>query len=134
MGSEQFFQLGVLGCEAGVRASEQDIHKWKCLIACSHLERGVRELGILHCVQYLLRFFESVCRDRKCSGDFGEGMDTEDGASDDAERAKSARRKFLQIVAGDVFHYFAAAGSEGAVGKRQRHADDQFTQGPETKT
>ena len=61
-------------------------------------------------------------------------MQAENGAGDDAERAKSAGDEFRQVVAGDIFHDFAAAAGQGAVGKCDGDADDQVAEGAEAQT
>src|SRR5208282_3370667 len=57
----------------------------------------------------------------------------EDGASDDRESSESASDQFGEIIARDIFDDFAATGSESAIGKRQRHANDQVAQSAESK-
>lgn len=61
-------------------------------------------------------------------------MDTENGASDDAERAQSASDELGQIVAGDIFDDFAAAGGESAIGKSDSNADDEIAEWAEAET
>src|SRR5712692_10452287 len=60
-------------------------------------------------------------------------MKAEDGASDDAERAESAGDEFREVVTGDVFDDFAAAGGERAIGKSDGHADDEVAERAETE-
>jgi hypothetical protein len=53
---------------------------------------------------------------------------------DNGESAEGAGDEFREIVACDIFYDFAAAGSESAVGKRERDANDQVAKRAEAQT
>src|SRR5258708_28262341 len=61
-------------------------------------------------------------------------MKAEDGAGEEAERAKGASDEFGEVVASNVLDDFAAAGGERAVGKSDRDADDEVAERAETET
>ncbi len=61
-------------------------------------------------------------------------MKSKDGARDYRERPESAGDELGKIVARDIFYDFAAAGSERAIGKCERDADDQVAKRAEAKT
>src|SRR6266478_364431 len=61
-------------------------------------------------------------------------MQPKNCASDHAESAKSPRGELGQIVARDVFDDLAPAAGQRAIGKRERNANNQIAQRPETQT
>src|SRR5580704_4671842 len=91
------------------------------------------QFGILHGKDDALHFFKSASGDRKRLRVSREGMQAEKGPRNDGERAVRASDKFRQVVPRHIFYDFAAAGSERAVGKRERDADDQVAQRAEAK-
>src|SRR5208282_4326490 len=81
----------------------------------------------------VLHVLQSAAGDGECLRVSRERMKAEDGASDDRESSESASDQFGEIIARDIFDDFAATGSESAIGKRQRHANDQVAQSAESK-
>src|SRR6266487_4439008 len=61
-------------------------------------------------------------------------VETEDGTSDDAERAKSSCNELLEVVTGDVLHDFTAAAGERAVGESNGDPDDEVAQRAEAQS
>ena len=81
-----------------------------------------------------MHLFEIAAGDGKRLRVSRERMETEHGARDDRERAESTSDEFGEIVAGDIFYDFAAAGGECAIGKCEGDADDQVSERAEAKT
>ena len=64
----------------------------------------------------------------------GTGVELERRADDRSEAAKRAGHQLRQVVAGDVLHDLAAGAGEGAVGRRDLHADDEVARRAVTMT
>ena len=60
-------------------------------------------------------------------------MQAEDGAGNHAQRADGAGDEFGEIVARNIFDYFAATPGECAIGKSDGDADDEVAQRAEAK-
>ena len=61
-------------------------------------------------------------------------MQAEGDFGDDAESAEGADHQLVQVVAGDVLHYFAARFGDGAVREHDGHADDEVAQAAVAQT
>src|ERR1700719_2691053 len=92
------------------------------------------QFGILDGKDDALHFFESAAGDGKRLRVSREGMQAKKSARNDGERAIRPGDEFRQIVPRHIFYNFAAAGSERAIGKRKRDADDQVAQRSEAQT
>ena len=62
-----------------------------------------------------------------------ERVQAKNRARDDAESAESSSGELRKIVAGDVFYDFAAAAGERAIGKRERHANNEVAERTEAQ-
>src|SRR6266581_398251 len=61
-------------------------------------------------------------------------METKHRSSNNAESAQCPGREFRQVIARDVFHYFAAAARECTVWQSNGDTDDQVPQSAKTQT
>jgi len=127
-------QLGGLRVEAGFGAFEENVGGERGVAGEMGLQSGVGELRILDGKDELLRLFGIGSGNGEGTRVVRERMKAEDGAGDDAERAESTGDEFGEVVTGDVFDDFAAARSEGAIGKGDGNADDEVAEGAETET
>src|SRR5713226_2212354 len=102
---------------------------------CAHagLQRGVGKFRILNSENQRLHLFERRRGEGECARISRQGMEAEDRARDDAERAERAGREFWQVVAGDILDDFAAAGGQSSIGQSKRDTNDEITQRAETK-
>src|SRR6266699_1636603 len=73
-------------------------------------------------------------RDGERHGVAWKRVETEDGASDNAERAKSSCDELREVVTGDVLHDLAAAAGERAVWEGNGNANDEVTERAKTQT
>src|SRR5258707_61916 len=91
------------------------------------------QLGILNGQDVLLHGRETFCGEGKGLCSARKGMQAKDGAGDYSERSKGARNQFRQIVAGDIFHHFAAAAGERSIRKSDGNADDEVAERAEAQ-
>ena len=90
------------------------------------------EFRVLDGVHEPLCLIDVGGRDGKRHGVAWKRVETEDGASDNAERAKSSCDELREVVTGDVLHDLAAAAGERAISERHLHADTEVAGRTET--
>src|SRR5713101_2457685 len=98
------------------------------------LKRGVGEFRVLNREDKFLRLFRIRSGNAEEMRVERKRMEAEDGTGDDAESSQSSGDKFRQVIAGHVFHHFAAAARERAVWQCNGDANDQVSQCAKTQT
>jgi hypothetical protein len=132
--SDERFEMSGLGVESGGGAFKEDVElRMRRVLQETDLESGVSELGILNGQDEALSFGGVLREAGKSTRRLRKRMKTEDGASDYAESSESPGDEFGEIVAGDIFYNFAAAGGESAVWERDGDADDEIAERAETQ-
>src|SRR5215467_6887827 len=92
------------------------------------LKRDVSKLRVLDCKDHVLRFVRAAYGNSERPRVEREGMETKNGARDDAERAESTGNELWKIVAGNIFYDFAPAGGERAIRKCNGNPDDEVAE------
>src|SRR6266581_3728027 len=92
------------------------------------------EFRVLDGVHEPLCLIDVRGRDGERHGVAWKRVETEDGASDNAERAKSSCDELREVVTCDVLHDLAAAAGERAVWQGNGNADDEVAQRAEAQS
>src|SRR5258708_10737571 len=133
-GCGEISQLSFLGRDACLGAFKENVRDWRIFIGEMRLKRSVREFRVLNREDKFLRLF--CIRSGNAEGTRVERkwLEAKDGAGADAASSQRPGHKFRQVIAGHVFHHFAAAARERAVWDRNGDANDQVSQCAKTQT